>query len=85
MGDKLSGAVKAPAARGVFDSARALALGLGLFLAGGILSLTGLAAQPLFAILGLVALVLGAAVLVAGVYQFADNVDRGMKSLIDRR
>lgn len=87
MSDKLSGTVKAPATRavrGVYDSARTLALGLGLLLGGGLLALTG-AALPVAAVIGTALLVLGVPVFVVGVYQFADNHDRAARALINGR
>lgn len=74
-----------PAARTIDSSATRLAAGVALLLLGGGTAMIGNAAMAGVAvILGLVAAVVGAVLLTAGIHRLADNIDQGMRALVER-
>lgn len=74
-----------PAARKISSSASYLAAGVGLLLIGGAVAMIGNAAMAGVAVvLGGLAALGGAVLLVAGIHRLADNIDQGMRALVER-
>lgn len=74
-----------PRARTIYSSATRLALGVGLVLLGGAVAMIGNAAMAGVAvILGGLAALAGVVLLIAGIHRLADNIDQGMRALVER-
>jgi hypothetical protein len=72
-------------ARKTSRSADRLAAGTALLLVGAAVAMIGNAAMAGVAvILGIVAAAVGATMLVAGIHRLADNIDQGMRALVER-
>lgn len=73
------------AARTIYSSATRLALGVGLVLLGGAVAMIGNAAMAGVAvILGALAALAGVVLLISGIHRMADNIDQGMRALVER-